>query len=137
VRIGGDRFVDGGVASMHNLDLLADRGLDLVIVSAPMSFAGIRPPLSPDVVLRQSVRLQLAGEIAKLRRRGTKVVVVAPTGRVVTAMGVDAMDARRRGAVSRAAHRTTLDVVARRRLRVLLADAAGAPRSAAGHHPAA
>jgi hypothetical protein len=39
--------------------------------------------------------------------------------------------------VSRAAHRTTLDVVARRRLRVLLADAAGAPRSAAGHHPAA
>ena len=37
VRIGGRRYVDGGVCSASNLDLLAGRGLDLVICLNPLS----------------------------------------------------------------------------------------------------
>jgi NTE family protein len=113
VTIGADRYVDGGVASMHNLDLLAGEDLDAVVVSAPMSWAGRRPPISVDVAVRQSVRLQLEFEVARLRRRGVPVVIVAPTRRVITAMGIDPMDARRRGAVSRQARLATLEQVRR------------------------
>ncbi len=128
VAIGGDRYVDGGVASMHNLDLLAREDLDAVIVSAPMSYAGRLPPVSADVALRQSVRLQLAWEVARLRRRGVPVVTFAPPPRVLTAMGIDAMDARRRGVVSRQARAATLEQLERSGLASLLA---GAVRPAA------
>ena len=37
VKIGGRRYVDGGVCSASNLDLLAGRGLDLVICLNPLS----------------------------------------------------------------------------------------------------
>ena len=36
VKIGGRRYVDGGVCSASNLDLLAGRGLDLVICLNPL-----------------------------------------------------------------------------------------------------
>ena len=39
VVIDGHRHVDGGMWSIHNLDLMAELGLDLVVVSAPMSTA--------------------------------------------------------------------------------------------------
>ena len=37
VKIGGRRYVDGGVCSVSNLDLLAGRGLDLVICLNPLT----------------------------------------------------------------------------------------------------
>ena len=37
VKIGGRRYVDGGVCSASNLDLLAGRGLDLVVCLNPLS----------------------------------------------------------------------------------------------------
>ena len=37
VRIGGRRYIDGGVHSLSNLDMLADLGLDLVICLNPTS----------------------------------------------------------------------------------------------------
>jgi NTE family protein len=114
VSIGGQRYVDGGVRSVHNADLLRDHAddLDLVVVSAPMAYAGRRPPMVADLALRQAVRVQLDWEVAALRRRGVEVVVVAPDRRMLTAMGVDAMDARRRGGVSRQARRMTLTQLA-------------------------
>jgi NTE family protein len=106
VRIGNERYVDGGVASVHNLGLLADENLDAVVVSAPMSYAGPRPH-SADWALRQMVRTQLDREIRRLQSRGVPVITVAPDRRVILAMGVDVMDARRRGIVSREARRAT------------------------------
>ena len=51
VVINGVRYVDGGVHSPTNADLLAGLGLDLVVVSSPMSIAGNgrarRAPISP------------------------------------------------------------------------------------------
>ena len=112
VRIGADRYVDGGIASVHNLGLLADEHLDAVVVSAPMSYAG-RPPRGADWALRASVRLQLDWETARLRRRGVRVVTFAPNRRVMTAMGLDLLDARRRGSVSRQARLAALAQVQR------------------------
>ena len=37
VRIGGRRYVDGGVCSVSNMDLVAGRGLDLVICLNPLT----------------------------------------------------------------------------------------------------
>jgi NTE family protein len=110
VTIGDQRYVDGGVASAHHLDLLAGEPLDAVVVSAPMSHAG-QPALSVDMALRLSVRMQLDREIAALRRRGIPVLAIAPSRRVCLAMGLDSMDARRRGVVSRQARLETLELI--------------------------
>jgi NTE family protein len=100
VVIGGRRYVDGGVSSMVNLDLVADRGLDLVIAVAPMSQAPAWGPLSLGVVMRQGLRSRLRSEMAELRRRDIPVVAIQPGRSVITAMGLNPMDAARRGGVS-------------------------------------
>ncbi len=100
VVIGGRRYVDGGIHSMVNLDLVAGLGLDLVIVSSPMSQASARPAL--DAVIRQPLRARLHAEVAALRRSGVPVFAIEPSRRVTVAMGLNPMDARRRVRVSRA-----------------------------------
>ncbi|HEX4863056.1 MAG TPA: patatin-like phospholipase family protein [Acidimicrobiales bacterium] len=101
VRIGVRRYVDGGVHSMVNLDLVAGLGLDLVVVSSPLSQEVGRVTLAPGTVLRQLLRAQLAREVAALRRTGVPVIAVQPDRRVTVAMGLNPMDARLRGPVSR------------------------------------
>ncbi len=106
VEIGGQRYVDGGVHSPTNLDLLAGERLDLVIVSSPMSRAGRgSPAASADGALRTWSRAQLDREVLGLRRRRTPVVAFQPTPDVITVMGPNAMDPTRRAAVSVAARR--------------------------------
>lgn len=109
VEIGGDRYVDGGVRSMVNLSLVADLGLDAVIVSSPMSWGSRWPGITPDAAVRQLSRSQLGRETRAVRRRGTDVIAIEPSRRVVVAMGLNAMDARRRALVSRQARRSTLE----------------------------
>jgi NTE family protein len=106
VTIGGRRYVDGGVWSMTNMDLLArpDLRLDLVIVSAPMSHASARPAVAADTFLRQSLRARLGREAAAVRRAGIPVITIAPDRQVSKAMGLNWLDARSRGAVSRTTH---------------------------------
>ncbi|MDQ6838889.1 MAG: patatin-like phospholipase family protein [Actinomycetota bacterium] len=112
VRIAGDRYVDGGVRSMINLSLVADLGLDMVIVSSPMSWASRWPGVGVDVALRQLSRQQLSRELRMVRSRGSEVTAFQPTRRMTVAMGPNAMDARRRKLVSREAYRSTLAYLA-------------------------
>lgn len=135
VRIAGDRYVDGGVRSMVNLSLVADLGLDMVIVSSPMSSASRWPGIGLDVAVRQLTRHQLDREVRQVRGRGTEVTAFQPTRRMTVAMGPNAMDARRRKLVSREAYRGTLAFLSEadrgRHLGRLLADGSpdgGAPR---------
>ena len=86
VLIGGQRFVDGGAWSMHSLDLLAGAGLDLVIVSAPMSTADLVAPEAGNL-LRVPVRRQLDREVAKVRAAGTRVVTFQPDAALRHVMG--------------------------------------------------
>jgi NTE family protein len=101
VRIGRRRYVDGGVRSMVNLDLVRDLELDLVVVSSPLSQEAGRLRLGPAAAIRQLLRAQLSREISGLRRDGVPVIAVQPDRRVAAAMGLNPMDARLRGPVSR------------------------------------
>lgn len=103
VNIAGRRYVDGGVRSLTNMDLMAGADLDLVIVSSPMSHASARPALAADTLMRQALRAGLRSEVASLRRTGVPVVAIEPDHRITRAMGLNPMDARPRGTVSRVA----------------------------------
>lgn len=108
VRIGGARYVDGGVHSPTNSDLLAGLGLDLVIVSSPMSSAGRAVQLGVDLPMRRFSRAMLHAEAARLRLRGTPVIAFQPTAEDRQVMGINAMDGGRRGAVATTVRESTL-----------------------------
>jgi NTE family protein len=76
--IGGEAFVDGGVASSTHADLLIGSGIRLAVISAPMS----KPVARPFAVL---ARRQLAAEVAALRTAGIETVVVRPSAEAVAA----------------------------------------------------
>jgi len=103
VSIGGVRYVDGGVHSPTNADLVAGLGLDLVVVSSPMSVARNTVRFAPDQPARRLSRLALAREVRRIRRAGTPVLTFQPTDAVLDVMGWNAMDASRRGDVARQA----------------------------------
>jgi NTE family protein len=114
VEIGGVQYVDGGVYSPTNADLLADCRLDLIVVSSPMSvqLPGGRP--RADLPVRLRFRQFLRSEVWALRRRGLRVVTVEPDQATLRAIGVRMLRTSRGAEIERcaAAH-------AQRRLRGL------------------
>ncbi len=96
VEIDGTAYVDGGVHSPTNADLVADAHVDVVIVSSPMSVRqrAARPRL--DLGLRLVFAAYLREEVWTLRRgRRTHVVTIEPNAAVLSAMGFNLMDGRR------------------------------------------
>jgi len=104
VAVDGVRYVDGGVHSPTNADLVAGLELDLVVVSSPMSMARRGVRLAPDQLGRRLSLIALAREVGRIRAGGTPVLTFQPTGRVLDVMGWNAMDASRRADVAREAH---------------------------------
>ena len=98
VRIGGRRFVDGGVYSVTNADVLRDRRLDLVIVVNPMRG-------------RPGVGRRLDHELCKLAESGTDTFLIQPA----TAIGGNLMSRGRRNAVMAAAFEEVTGIVRDRR----------------------
>ena len=135
VSIGGRRYVDGGVHSMVNLDLLADPALDLdlVVAVSPMSQAAAWGAVSPAMLMRQPMRTRLRAEVASLKRAGIPVVAIQPGRSVTSVMGLNPMDAARRGVVSRATRdgvrRWLRDGIEGRHLARILGQAADRGRS--------
>jgi NTE family protein len=128
VEIGGRRYVDGGVCSASSLDLLAGRGLDLVICLNPLSGATGTPadPRDwPDALSRRANGRRLAHEARKVRRLGTDVLTIEPTPDDLRAMGRNLMTSRRRRQVIETAERTVLEQLRRPATRELLS---GLPR---------
>lgn len=111
VEIGGTPYVDGGVHSPTNTDVVLDRSAGgnptLVIVSSPMSQSG-RPTRNVTTVVRRWSSALLGAEAARLRRRGVHVVAFQPTAADVEVMGVNAMDPSRRAAIARQAYESTM-----------------------------
>ncbi|MER6035241.1 patatin-like phospholipase family protein [Streptomyces sp. NPDC001835] len=89
VGIDGRRYVDGGVRSMANLDLVGDP--DRVVVLVPM---GMTEPFPSEQPVEESVR--------ELRARGVEVVVVAPDEAALTAIGDNPLDPGTRGPAAEA-----------------------------------
>ena len=124
VRIGGRRYVDGGVCSVSNLDVVAGRGLDLVIclnpLTSPDRAAGLLDLLP--ALTNGAGRRRLAHEERKVRRFGTEVVVIEPSGEDLAVMGRNWMSADRRQDVIETARRTVAEQLRAAPLRALLAD---------------
>ena len=110
VRIGGERYVDGGVHSPSNADVVAGLGLDLVVISSPMTAEPRSLRLSSDAAFRAACRVLLRRETARLRRDGTQVALVEPTADDVVVMGsvAESMSAAHRGDVARRIFESTV-----------------------------
>lgn len=107
VTIDGQRYVDGGAHSPTNADVVGGLGLDLVVVSSPMSAVGAA------VGPRAWHGRTLGREVRRLRAAGTPVLVVQPTAEDAAAMGVNAMDASRQAAAAERAARSAAARLAR------------------------
>lgn len=108
VEIDGREYVDGGVHSPTNADVLRKEHLDLVLVSSPMSTSRNAPLITWSQPVRRHFRIRLGQEVRRLRRKGVPVVVFQPSAADQQAMGGKAMDPERNAAVVHAARETTL-----------------------------
>ena len=122
VRIGRRRYVDGGVCSVSNLDLVAGRGLDLVVCLNPLTSAdrdtGVLDWLP--ALTNGAGRRRLAHEERKVRRFGSEVVVIEPTAEDRAVMGRNWMNAERRQQVIETARRTVAEQLRAPAVRSLL-----------------
>ena len=114
--IGGRRYVDGGTLSPTSLDLVAGRGMDEVIVLAPMVSFEFDDPQTVvgrlERRLRRAMTKRVLHEAAKVRRQGSAVTVLGPGRDDLEAIGVNLMDPRRRVAVLETSLRTSAAVLA-------------------------
>lgn len=115
VRIGSRRYVDGGMYSTSNLDVLRDRGLDLI---PPPACTPPTPGTRSSGWRRcggWSPGRRLGREARKLRAGGTEVVLVQPTGEDLAAMGANLMslDRERHRRVTDLARRTVAEQLRR------------------------
>ncbi|MGZ4277531.1 MAG: patatin-like phospholipase family protein [Solirubrobacteraceae bacterium] len=126
VEIGGRRYVDGGVASTSNLDVLARVEPDLVICLNPTSSLHAsqqrRPADRAAAALRQASGRRLGREARRVRAAGAEVVLIQPTVQDLDAMGTNLMSARRRNRVIEVAVRTVGRHLCQPEIRARLAD---------------
>jgi NTE family protein len=100
VTIAGRRYVDGGLYSNSNLDILRDEPLDLVVCLNPTSslhpIRAWNPVDRAAELVRRGVGRRLGSEAKKVRAGGAKVVLIQPTGKDLEVMGSNLMSRRRR-----------------------------------------
>lgn len=100
VRIGDRRYVDGGVCSASNLDLLKDAELDLIVCLNPTSTRAKVPARTPAAVVAGQMRTgsgrRLGSEAKKVRAAGTEVLLIQPEADDLAVMGSNLMSGRRR-----------------------------------------
>jgi len=110
VTIAGRRYVDGGICSVSNLDMLCGSGLDLVICLNPMSSlaqaTGGSPADRMAAIMRAAAGRRLGHEARKLREAGTRVLILQPGEHDVPLMGFNLMSGARRLEVMEQARRS-------------------------------
>jgi NTE family protein len=111
VKIDGRRYVDGGICSPSNLDVLCGHDLDLVVCLNPMSslaqVSGGSPGDRIGALMRVFAGRRLGHEARKLRESGTEVLMLQPCADDVRVMGFNMMSGGRRVAVTETAAKTT------------------------------
>ena len=103
VEIGGRRYVDGGVHTGSNLDLLAGERLDLVICLNPLSSRAGAPVVFWPV--RMLLHQQLLPQIRSVEQTGSRVVAIEPDGTSIRLIGFNPMSRRRLAQIGIAASR--------------------------------
>ncbi|HEX5898585.1 MAG TPA: patatin-like phospholipase family protein [Solirubrobacteraceae bacterium] len=133
VKVAGRRYVDGGICSTSNLDLLCGAELDLVVCLNPMSSVGPVAGGSPADrfarVMRAAAGRRLAHEARKLRAEGTHVLILQPGRDDCALMGLNLMSGSRRVQVMEQARKSIARELHRLRGTHLL-PARGQPRAA-------
>jgi NTE family protein len=124
VSINGHRYVDGGLHSFCNLDLIDARDLDVVICFSAMTSHVWQDKGTPLQRAMHSLLSLAAGQLDRqandLAHRGVDVVIVEPTAKDQVAIGSNLMDARRWGTVLEVALRSVAGQVRRRHVRTRL-----------------
>ena len=124
VKIAGKRYVDGGVWSTSNLDLLVGDPPDLVICLNPTS--SLHPPQAWNPAhqvahfFRRTSGRVLGSEAKQLRAAGSEVVLVQPTDEDHAVMGANLMATRNRNSVIETAIETVGRQLRQPRVRALL-----------------
>lgn len=90
ITIGTQAYVDGGVHSPTNADVLRDEDLDLVIIVSPMSAEQILG-WGPEAAVRRHAHRKLVKECQRLEAVGIPTLVLAPGPRVLAHTGLDFM----------------------------------------------
>lgn len=125
IEIDGVQYLDGGVHSPTNADVLRQEHLDLVIVSSSMSAAHGRTR-GPDAGIRWATHRRLDQEVRRLRAAGTQVVRIEPSQATRAVMGLNAMADDRSGPVAEIAQAETARYIARTGVAARLALLGGA-----------
>src|SRR5262249_33545236 len=126
VRIAGREYVDGGIHSTSNLDVLGGQELDLVICLNPTS--SLHPPQAwnpAERIARAMRRVSGRGrgrEAGGRREAGTRVVLIQPVTEDHAAMGPNLMSTRNRNPVIETAIRTVGEQLRAPEVREALAD---------------
>lgn len=107
VRIGQHDYVDGGIQSPTNADLLTDADIDVAIVLAPMAQRHQGRRTRPDHRIRQRLTRTLHQECATVAARGVACHTITPDDNVIEAMGLNLLDRRRARRVLTAAFLAT------------------------------
>lgn len=115
VRIGGRRYVDGGVCSPTSLDLVRGLELDEVVVLSPMTSLDYDSPTAvaakAERRFRRLVTRRLIGEVKKVAASGTRVTLLGPGAEDLAAIGANLMDPRRRVEVFETSLRTSREAL--------------------------
>jgi NTE family protein len=126
VKIGNHLYVDGGIWSTSNLDVLRGQELDLVICLNPTStlhpVRALNPASAVSLIFNRASGRRLGSEAKRLRIDGTDTVLVQPTGRDLEAMGINLMSRRNRNRVIEVARETVAEQLAEPEVRERLAD---------------
>src|SRR5829696_8219631 len=126
VRIDGRPYIDGGVRSPTNADVLRRRELDLAVVISPMS--GRELGLGAGDAIRRRARRQLRHECERLRQAGIPSVVIEQGAEVTAVLGSDFMSNARLQEIVRAAFIDAGEQLRAPITRTLLAGLYGRPR---------
>src|SRR5918997_3035715 len=108
VRVGRETYVDGGVRSPTNADVLRRSAIDLAVIVSPMSGRELRG-LGAGTLVRRHARGKLEGERRRLRAAGIPSVVIEPGPAVIEALGVDFMSGARNDDIVAAARADTVE----------------------------
>ncbi len=109
VRAGGCVLVDGGAWSLTNVDLAAIGDCSEVVCVAPLAYDLGDPPAPGERLLRAVATRRLWRSVARLRRQGTKVVVLAPGRRESAVHGYNFMRSGRLEDVATVAYEETVE----------------------------
>jgi NTE family protein len=125
VTIAGRRYVDGGIYSTSNADILRNENLDLVICLNPTStlhpIRAINPRDAFNLVFQRASGRRLGREAKRLRAAGTQVVLIQPLQEDLAAMGPNLMRAGNRNEVIEVARHTVARQLADPGIREILA----------------